>query len=467
MYPSRSQYKYSVKNEMYPVNENGGHHFVPILENNDIVLSSGGNSTVFKVKNQDEHEVALKLFTEEISNRFRRFEAISEFIQKTDLPFFVNFEFIKKLIYVELTGQPEDECYFPGLIMKWINAPTLETKLKELLTQHKLNEIDIIASNFKNLAIILQNKKIGHGDLKASNILVNDKLDLYLIDYDGMYISEFKGEKSFEFGTPSYQHICRTENDFDERIDQFSILVIYTSLIALAKRPDLYFKFNDGDNIIFTKEDFQDPDNSDLLSILLNEKGTFELAYFIKKSVESDSIYVDNIIDLLNGIYPKPIIKYFKSDKEIILDTQKFTLSWQTENVLKAEIEGFGNVEVNGSLDLTANAQSFFRLKVSNEFGEAIQNLSLTRFPTPIIESLKVPTPVFESKLDLNPITIHSPNINVSINFEPGKLSQVTTSFSNLNEEIQNAKPLLKQETITWNSISKLFDKLKIKLNEI
>lgn len=460
MYPNRSQYKNAVLNEMYPVDDNGGYHFIPVIENNDLVLSSGGNSTVFKVKNKDGNDFALKLFTEEIQTRFKRFESISKFIINSNLPVFVNFEFVKKLIYVELSGQSEEECYFPGLIMKWINAPTLDIKLRELITKKKINDINTIASNFKGLSIMLLAKDVGHGDLKASNILVDDKLNLYLIDYDGMYIPEFEGQKSFEFGTPSYQHIKRTENDFNEKIDQFSILVIYTSLIAVAQRPDLYDRFNDGDNLIFTKEDFQDPNSSELFSTLLEDKSTYGLTYFIKKSVESDSIYIDNVIDLLNGIYPKPIIKYFRSDKELVFDTQRFSLSWESENGTIAAIEGYGNVELNGSLQLATVGQLYFKLKVSNQFGEASQDVSIIRFPTPIIESLKVPIPIFESILNLSPITIQSPNINVSINFESSNLTEVPNAFVKLSNEIEQTKPLYKKKETFWN-ISEVFNRIK------
>jgi hypothetical protein len=172
-------------------------------------------------------------------------------------------------------------------------------------------------------------------------------------------------------------------------------------------------------------------------------------------------------LDWINKLTAKPAIKFFKSDKDIIFDTQKFTLSWETENGRTAEVEGFGTVELNGSLQLSAIGQSFFKLKISNEFGDTLQDLSITRFPTPVIESLKVPTPTFESRLNLSPITIQSPNINVSINFDPNKLSQTTSSFAKLNDDLQNATPMFKKETTKWNSISKHFDELKIKINNI
>jgi hypothetical protein len=172
-------------------------------------------------------------------------------------------------------------------------------------------------------------------------------------------------------------------------------------------------------------------------------------------------------LDWINKLTAKPSIKFFNADKEIIFDTQKFTLSWETENGRTAEVEGFGTVELNGSLQLSAIGQSFFKLKISNEFGDTFQDLSITRFPTPVIESLKVPTPTFESRLNLSPITIQSPNINVSINFDPKKLSQTTSSFAKLNDDLQNVTPLFNKETTKWNSISKLFDELKIKINNI
>jgi len=165
-------------------------------------------------------------------------------------------------------------------------------------------------------------------------------------------------------------------------------------------------------------------------------------------------------LDWINKLTAKPSIKFFKSDKQVIFDTQKFTLSWETENGRSAEIEGFGTVELKGTLQLAAIGQSFFKLKVANEFGETPQDLSLTRFPTPVIESLKIPTPDFESRLNLNPIMIHAPNINVSINFEPSKLSQTPTVFIKLNEETKNVKPLYKKESTFWN-ISEVFNKIK------
>jgi hypothetical protein len=169
-------------------------------------------------------------------------------------------------------------------------------------------------------------------------------------------------------------------------------------------------------------------------------------------------------LDWINKLTAKPSIKFFKADKEIIFDTQKFTLSWETENGRTAEVEGFGTFDLNGSLTLVEIGQSFFKLKISNEFGDTCQDLSLTRFPTPVIESLKIPTPDFESRLNLNPITIQSPNINVSINFETRKLSQTPSTFIKLDDDIQNAKPLCKKESF-FSNISKVFEKLKEKLN--
>jgi hypothetical protein len=102
MYPNRSQYKNAVLNEMYPVEENGGYTFSPVLINDDLVFASGGNATVFKLKNVENQTLAVKFFTDEIADRFDRFEKISRFLKQNEFPFIVDFEFIKNLIFVPI-----------------------------------------------------------------------------------------------------------------------------------------------------------------------------------------------------------------------------------------------------------------------------------------------------------------------------------------------------------------------------
>ncbi len=90
-----------------------------------------------------------------------------------------------------------------------------------------------------------------------------------------MYVPEFSGTKSPELGHDNFQHPMRTSNSYSERLDNFSILVTYLSLIAVAEDPSLWTKYNKGDQdcLIFRKSDFLDPSRSRVINELTKTRG--------------------------------------------------------------------------------------------------------------------------------------------------------------------------------------------------
>jgi serine/threonine protein kinase len=294
---------------MYPP-ANGGYRFIPVMnDNNEVVFSSGGRAVVFKVNEESTgNETALKFFTVEDKNRFQHYIEISNYLKNIKSKFIVNFQIIENLIYVEFDKENPDNNYFPGVVMDWANGVTLQSKLKELCEKEEKSKILKLKDNFKKLAFFLLSENISHGDLKHDNIIVNDNLDLFLVDYDGIYIPIFKGLQSSELGTSSFQHPQRKNTDFNQRIDDFSILIIYTSLVAFENNPTLFNKYYDEQNLLFSLADFLKPKKSELFKILSNLEETKALTFYIKQSLASESIYIDNLEDLLNGKFPKPSI---------------------------------------------------------------------------------------------------------------------------------------------------------------
>lgn len=428
MYPNRSQYRNAVLNEMYPVEENGGYSFSPVLIDNEVVFAAGGNATVFKLKDAEGNIQAVKFFTDEIAERFDRFEKISIFLKHNKFPFIVDFKFVKNLIFVPIEEQEEINNFFPGLIMKWIEAPTLESKIKDIIINKKANDILKIAKSFKDLSITILENDFSHGDLKLSNLLIDENLKLYLIDYDGMFIKDFEGNHSFELGTPSYQHPKRTINDFDKSIDHFSILVIYASLIALAYYPDLYEKYNDGDNIILTLEDFNNPNKSELLKTLSSLNETKALAFYIKQSLESESIYIDNLKDLLNGKFPKPTIEISHSPSTPLIG-QKVKVSWKTNNVDFLKINGTEQ-NILGSIEEVVKQDH----SLSFEFGNAIDFKKETyKFKTvPKPEILKFSAKTSEIKFDEK----------VILNWEIRNFKEAILSYNKEEVDVKNIKTI-------------------------
>jgi serine/threonine protein kinase len=365
MYPSRLQYQNAVVNEMFPYQENGGYTFRPVIGNGEPVVSSGGNAIVFKVADTEGDYYAVKLFTEEVLGRQNRLRSIAHFLDGYKSKYFTHFSYIDKLIYVAVPGLSDEQCYFPGIVMKWLSGKILEEKIREYIHSNQPKKISIIAQNFRDLCIEILNNNIAHGDLKLSNIMVDEDLNLFLIDYDGMFVPDLTGEKAIENGTHSYQHPLRNESHFNPGIDHFSIISIYYSLLAIADRPSLYSEYNDGDNIIFSKSDLEKPNESNLFQVLESEKIQPNLLYFLKRSLFSSDISIPLLHELLLGIYPEPTVTV-THDPVHLVEGQPFLLKWSSSAAEFLHINGEDHPLV-GEKVFTASQKEKFEL----EFGYA------------------------------------------------------------------------------------------------
>ena len=68
-----------------------------------------------------------------------------------------------------------------------------------------------------------------------------------------------KGQKARELGSPDFRHPSRTEDDFDEHIDDFSLLVLTLSVLVVCESPSPF------SIPIFTENDFHNPKSSQAL----------------------------------------------------------------------------------------------------------------------------------------------------------------------------------------------------------
>jgi hypothetical protein len=93
---------------------------------------------------------------------------------------------------------------------------------------------------------------------------------LMLVDYDGMYVPALARQPSGELGHPAYQHPQRQRDGvYSAEVDRFSHLAIYAAIHCLGVgKPDLWTRFDNGDNLLFREVDFQSPGNSDVLQEL-------------------------------------------------------------------------------------------------------------------------------------------------------------------------------------------------------
>ena len=109
----------------------------------------------------------------------------------------------------------------------------------------------------------LSDNSVAHGDLQHANVMVTPQSEMKLVDYDGMCVPALVGRRNLEVGVEPYQHRQRGAGTLlSLDLDNFSALVIYVALRALAVQPALWMKYVEQvgyDKLLFRREDFQSP----------------------------------------------------------------------------------------------------------------------------------------------------------------------------------------------------------------
>lgn len=226
----------------------------PVLdEDGNPVMSSGNFAVVFKMKDEVTGKLhAVKCFLKEQEGRAEAYRMIAEELEFVNSTFLTPIKYLDKELFVDTNNS--DETEFPVLLMDWVEGRTLDKYIREHIDDQY--ELSLLAYQFSRLAMWLMPQPFAHGDLKPDNILVKDDGSLVLVDYDGMYVPAMKGQKARELGSPDFRHPSRTEDDFDEHIDDFSIASILLSLKALALQPTLLENNCSSDHLLLSEKDY-------------------------------------------------------------------------------------------------------------------------------------------------------------------------------------------------------------------
>lgn len=218
------------------------------------LVTSGQFAYVYKLKSMNgDGDFAVRCFRGYLGDRDQRYRAIHEHLRASPVAYLSEFTYAPEGI---LVGGNR----FPILFMKWIDGPTLDLYIGEMLNRPEV--LMHLSEEWLRLLNSLQVSGISHGDLQHGNIIVEHG-QLRLVDHDGIFVTKMAGWAASEVGHQHYQHPRRDAQHFDTKLDNFSSLVIYLSLLSLAERPDLWQEHHD-ENLIFTKADFADPASSDL-----------------------------------------------------------------------------------------------------------------------------------------------------------------------------------------------------------
>ena len=230
---------------------------------------SGGFSIVFPIV-QGSNTFALRCWMEDVGNAEVRYKAISAYLQRVRLPYFVNFEYVPLGILVNGARHPITR-------MRWADGVSLRDFISGNLKRPRL--FKVVADAFQKMVATLHKHQIAHGDLQDGNILLNQNrntVEIKLIDYDSLFVPALGGQLDKIRGLPEYQHPVRMNADertqATEKLDYFSELVIYLSFLALSEKPELWRQFKDKTErgLLFSEKDFGDLSRSAIFRELAN-----------------------------------------------------------------------------------------------------------------------------------------------------------------------------------------------------
>jgi hypothetical protein len=255
-WPTPQDYNEAVQNPRFAFNDSDLRSGQPELTKLGLPRPISGNfACVYKIHAAGQRWAA-RCFISEVSDQQRRYEAISEYLGRINLPYTVPFTYIPAGIKVQ--GR-----HFPLLKMQWVQGESLNAFVSRSLGYP--DTLLSLAKVWSRMMAELKAATIAHGDLQHGNVVVVGD-QLRLIDYDGMFVPSLAGKQSNECGHRNYQLPTRTGWDYGPHLDNFSAWVIYVSLVALAVHPELWNAHRGGDEcLIFRKEDYVEPEKSALL----------------------------------------------------------------------------------------------------------------------------------------------------------------------------------------------------------
>lgn len=213
------------------------------------IAYTGRSAVVFRLRTPA-GDWALRCFTQTAHEERRvRYTAIAACL--ADHPrYFVPFRYLERGIRI-------GAAWFPVVAMRWAKGETLG----RFVDSHQNDPAALrrLAQAVSDLLTDLEWAGIAHGDWQHDNLLVSPEGQIALVDYDGLFVPELAGCLSPELGHPNYQHPARTSRHYGPGLDRFSCLVLQTGLLAVAAESSLWTRFNDGESVLFKKQDFLDP----------------------------------------------------------------------------------------------------------------------------------------------------------------------------------------------------------------
>lgn len=335
-----------------------------------LIAYAGGFSVVFPYKTAMGEKWAFRCWHSEIKNSKKHYETISDTIKKAKLSFLCEFQYIDNGINVE--GN-----IYPTTRMRWIDGITIKDYICQNQNSKKL--LIALADKFLKMTQALHAQSLAHGDLQHGNILVDNNHQLHLVDYDSFYCPQLKGEADTVTGLADYQHPARISNkSVSEKLDYFSELIIYLSILAIAESPSLVNKYKvaDADRLLFSKEDFVDIKNAPIYKEIYSLGIDFQnMLAVLEEYLAYGSI--NDLVPFESCLLHKKV-SFTASTTKAARNTQSIKLTWDVPFDAEIKLSNGSGKEIqkcekHGTFNTTLSESSTFKLSIKTSNGQIIK----------------------------------------------------------------------------------------------
>lgn len=299
-----------------------------------VIYYSGGFTVVFPVYSNGQ-KWAFRCWHTEMGNVRKRFKVISDYLNQLKSSYFCNF------YYFDL-GLIVDGKVFPTTRMDWVNGKTINQYIAENANNKEL--MQSLADKFLKMTDSLHKHHIAHGDLQHGNIIITDTGDIKLVDYDSLFVPGLEGESDIIIGKADFQHPKRNQLIItSEKLDYFSEIVIYLSILAIAEDHNIINEFSIDDSLLFQSEDWTNFEKSKIymrLSELKNDDVTLLLGILCDYLREDNIDNLRPFTDIWRDLKKEPVIHDFVCGKVdgIAFHGMETGIFWIAENVGKVTL---------------------------------------------------------------------------------------------------------------------------------
>lgn len=349
-----------------------------------LISYTGGFSVVFPYEAEGK-TWAFRCWHVELSNIKERYTKIGKDISKSRLPFFCEFEFVEQGICVNGT-------IYPITRMRWIDGDNI----KNYICSNANNKMVLLnlADKFMMMCHNMHEHHFAHGDLQHGNILVDKYGNLFLVDYDSMSTPSVFGQPDEIVGLKDYQHPKRNASGvLNEKLDYFSELIIYTSILVIAENPSLADKYNvnDADRMLFEATDFLDLKNSKIWNDLklLKNNTINKLLSILQEYLEHDSI---NELEPFEAILYKPEITIKLDKHKVRQDSNEIvTIKWNIKRGLDSQLFINGkaeNINEIGEKCISCDKTTTFEISTISNYDNKVSSKSVTinAYPVSLVD---------------------------------------------------------------------------------